>query len=596
MAATANVTPVFGDKDNNPLPLDGTTHVSRREIQAAIAKAVDLRALHAALTHNHSSSADSPAPLPRFPASPSPFVPHSASSHLSAADYPVFTPSYGGELYRSESQALFGNWNDFGFRPGKGDESGVLLDYGRGNPSSRKGFNAKSVGFDSHICPIGDDQRSVTASSAINITAPSESPGPERSKSGHGDSMEDVKSVSSCNRCRPAVITSVQSNTVVPLTNPLPSQQTKVGHGSGGSGGAFLSRFLPRIKKKHKNENSPNRTEPEDVTQIIKDLGRLSIEALKKELIEAHENRDAALAEVAEMRSSLGELRDKLEYLETYCEGLKKALKQATVKESQPQHQMGTLSAKGKSVNSAEESPMPVTEEVMTEGFLQLVSEARLSVRQFCKILFSQVEEADNALMESLDTLLRPYNLSVGSRYSKAVSYHLEAIINESLYQNFENCVFQRNGSPKILDPLQNRQSQFAAFVALRNLSWNEVLRKGTKYYSEEFSQFCDQKMSTVITAINWTRPWPEQLLQGFFVAAKCLWLLHLLAFSFDPPIQILRVAEGMGFNPKYMEDVFADRQRLQCSNRAKVMVVPGFYVGDRILKCKVVCRYKSVT
>ncbi|KAI4386271.1 hypothetical protein MLD38_004217 [Melastoma candidum] len=435
MASAATVTPVFGDKDNNPLPPDGTAHVTRQEIRAAIAKAVELRALHAALTHNHSSAA-SPARLPLYPSSPSPFATHSASSHCSATDYPVFAPSYGGELYRSESQALSGNWDDFGFWPGKADESGILSGYGGGNPSLRKGFNATSEGFDSHICPIDDDQRSVTASSAINITAPSASPGPELYKYGHGDhgnSMEDVKSVSSCNRCRPAVITSVQANTVVPLTNPLPSQQTKVGHGGGGSGGAFLSWFLPRIKKKHKNENSSNRTESEDVTQIIKDLGIVSIEALKKELTEAHENRDAALAEVAEMRSSLGDLRDKLEYLETYCEGLKKALKLATVKESWPQHQIGILPAKGKSVNLALESPMPVTEEVMTEGFLQLVSEAILSVRQFCKTLFSQVEEADSNLMESLNALLHPYKLSVGSRYSKAVSYHLEAIINESL-------------------------------------------------------------------------------------------------------------------------------------------------------------------
>ncbi|KAI4386273.1 hypothetical protein MLD38_004219 [Melastoma candidum] len=102
--------------------------------------------------------------------------------------------------------------------------------------------------------------------------------------------------------------------------------------------------------------------------------------------------------------------------------------------------------------------------------------------------------------------------------------------------------------------------------------------------------------MNTVITALNWTRPWPEQLLQGFFVAAKCMWLLHLLAFSFDPPIRILRVDKGTGFDPRYMEDVFMDWQRPQCLSRVKVMVVPGFYVGDRVLKCKVVCRYKSVT
>ncbi|XP_020209948.1 IRK-interacting protein-like, partial [Cajanus cajan] len=136
--------------------------------------------------------------------------------------------------------------------------------------------------------------------------------------------------------------------------------------------------------------------------------------------------------------------------------------------------------------------------------------------------------------------------------------------------------------------------AQFSSFVALRNLSWNEVLRKGTKYYSEEFSKFCDQKMSCIITSLNWTRPWPEQLLQAFFVAAKCIWLLHLLAFYFNPPLGILRVEENRSFDPHYMEDLVTDRQRSQGSSRVKIMVVPGFYVQDRILRCRVICRHKS--
>ncbi|CAN1181439.1 IRK-interacting protein, partial [Linum perenne] len=85
------------------------------------------------------------------------------------------------------------------------------------------------------------------------------------------------------------------------------------------------------------------------------------------------------------------------------------------------------------------------------------------------------------------------------------------------------------NRSSKHLDPGQDRQTQFQSFVSLRN----EVPRKGTKNYNEEFSKFCDQKMSCIITAMNWARLWPELLLQAFFVATKCIWLLHLLAFYF---------------------------------------------------------------
>ncbi|KAK8645330.1 hypothetical protein V6N13_119166 [Hibiscus sabdariffa] len=229
---------------------------------------------------------------------------------------------------------------------------------------------------------------------------------------------------------------------------------------------------------------------------------------------------------------------------------------------------------------------MPVSEEVMAEGFLQIVSEARLSVKQFCKTLVGEIEETDTTLTENLNSLLRPYKLSLNPKYSKAVSYHLEAILNLSLYQDFENCVFQKNGSAKLLDPQQDRQAQFSSFVVLRNLSWNEVLRKGTKYYSEEFSKFCDQKMSLIISTLNWTKPWPEHLLQAFFVAAKCIWLLHLLAFSFNPPLGILRVEDNTSFDPHYMEDMLMERQKSHGANRVKIMVMPGFYVQGRVLKC----------
>lgn len=332
---------------------------------------------------------------------------------------------------------------------------------------------------------------------------------------------------------------------------------------------------------------SPNAIESEDMSQILKDWGVFSIESLKKELLEANENRDAALAEVSEMTSSLEELQQKLASLESYCEELKKALKHAV--------QGKGTSKRTKSISGTRGCLMPVSQEVMVEGFLQIVSEARLSVKQFCKTLINQIEEADGDLMEKLNSLLQPHQVTASVKYSKGVLYHLESLINQSLYQDFENCVFQKNGSLKVLDPQKNRLENFSSFVALRSLSWNEVLRKGTKYYSEDFSRFCDQKMSGIASVLDWLMPWPEQLLQSFFISSKCIWLLHLLAFSFDPPLVILRVDEDWNFDPLYMEDVLYDKQRTQAPAKVKIMVMPGFYVQDRVLRCKVLCRYRSV-
>ncbi|KAM2669673.1 hypothetical protein EV1_005693 [Malus domestica] len=493
------------------------------------------------------------------------------------------------------NRTLSESWDEYSGLEGNGDET-VASNY-KENSSSRKGFPSDFANLESHACPA-EDKKSVTSSScANNITVLQTSPANEYFRSRRRNSLGDFNSVSSCNRCKPATITSDSetgmrncrnSNIVVPLTDSHSSVQSQP------KSRGVISWLFPKLRKKHKNESSPNRTESEEVSQVYRELGIMSIETLRKQLIEANEHRDAALMEVSGMRSSLGELKQKMDYLETYCEELKRALRQATHTKIQIPEKLGNFPKSGKSNDGNAENLMPVSEEVMVEGFLQIVSESRLSVRQFCKILVAQIEVTDNTLVDNLNMLLEPFKLSLSSKYSKAVLYHLEAIINQSLYQDFENCMFQKNGSPKILDPHQARQAQFSSFVALRNLSWNEVLRKGTKYYCEEFSKFCDQKMSCIITTLNWTRPWPEQVLQAFFVATKCIWLLHLLAFSFNPPLGILRVEENRSFDPHYMEDMFMDRQRSHGPSRVKIMVMPGFYVQDRVLRCKVLCRYKS--
>lgn len=372
-----------------------------------------------------------------------------------------------------------------GRRRGNAEES-VLSDYTSANESSRKG----------HTCPT-DDQFS----------------------------KQSTLLMSSCNKCRPAVISSEpdsltrrgrKSNTATPHPHPHPSSK-----------GLGLSRLFPRLKKKNQSQSD------EEVSRM-----------LRKEVVEANERRDAALSEAAEMRSSLGELKNKLECLEMYCEELNKGLRQ----------------------EGARVEISPNSEESMVEGFLEIVSEARSSVKKFCKLFLN-------------------------SKQSKAVAYNVEAVMNLSLYQDFENCSFKKNGAPRHLDPRQERQARLQSFIQLRNLSWSQVLREGTKCYSEELSKFCDEKMSGLFAALGCRRPWPEQLLQAFFVAAKCVWLLHLLAFSFDRPLGILRVDENMVFDSHYMEDVFGDRQRSKGCCRVKMMVMPGFYVLDKVVRCKVLCR-----
>ncbi|KAL1199113.1 IRK-interacting protein [Cardamine amara subsp. amara] len=560
-----------------------------REKEEAIANGVKMRAFQAGLMHKSSPSSNYNI---RIPSSSSAASPASRPlSNLSAHDYPVFTPSYEDEpvsAFHHKNLTLSEIWDEDGIGLVDGDDDQDLrlsyLSDSYKTSTSRKTLVTHQ--------DLNNQSQVYTMSDALRSPPPLHFYTSGRSNCG----SVDFRSVSSCNennKQRGFDTKSLKSsNLVVPLTD---SHSSVVSSQPRNRGGRMMSWLFPKLKKKQKSNsiyNSPNRTEKsEEVSEVLKDSGS-GVEKLKRELMEANRSRDAALTQVSEMKASLGELSEKLQYLESYCDSLKKALREATEVVSQ-ENSVGRGSGK-------KNSEMPVSEEVMVEGFLQIVSESRLSIKQFLKTLVSEIDEEDSTLISNINTILQPHNLSFTSKYSKIIQCHLEAIISQCVYQDFENCVFQKNGKLKILDPEQDRQANFSSFASLRNLSWNEVLKKGTKYYSEEFSRFCDEKMSLIITTLNWTRPWSEQMLQAFFVAAKCVWLLHLLAFSFNPALGILRVEENRVFESSYMEDIGADRDGKRSSSsrgqaRVKVMVMPGFYVQDRVLRCKVLCRYKSI-
>lgn len=527
--------------------------IQRQDLRAAIAKSLELRALHAALLQGSSSS---PATVHKFQFVASPSL--SRSSHqLSAEDYPVFTPSYddeplpGYQTMLPESQSVSGSWNGIGFEEESKYNGEFLSEIKSLHRTSSNQFSKRSS------CTNNVHDALKTCSRRTNSS--------------------EFKSIDTYNNAfRPVTR---EKNDAVDTKSLKDVSTTK-------HKGALFSWKFPRLMKKPKSEPSPNAVESEDMSQILKNWGVLSIENLKKELLVANENKDAALAEVSDMKTSLGELQHKMVSLESYCEELKKALKKATQGKE-------TYSKRSKSIVSKES--MPVSDEVMIEGFLQVVSEARLSVKQFCKTLINQIEEDDGDILGNLNSILQPNQFGIGNKYSKGVLYHLESLINNSFYQDFENCIFQRNGSPKILDPVQDRLAKFSSFVALRSLSWNEALNEGSKYYDEDFTRFCDQKMRSIVSVLNWSKPWEEQLLQSFFVSAKCIWLLHLLAFSFGPPLVILRVEDDRNYDPLYMEDVLYDKQEGNDPAKVKIMVMPGFYVRNKVLKCRVLCRYRSV-
>uniref|UniRef100_A0A0V0GQH7 Putative ovule protein n=1 Tax=Solanum chacoense TaxID=4108 RepID=A0A0V0GQH7_SOLCH len=112
--------------------------VNRQEIKGAIAKAIELRALHAALLQQQQQQGNSP--IKKFPSSASPTV-SLHSHHFSSQDYPIFTPSYEDEplpgykqLHLDHNPNYAELWDEYGFGGvGNGNNESVLSDYRKAN-------------------------------------------------------------------------------------------------------------------------------------------------------------------------------------------------------------------------------------------------------------------------------------------------------------------------------------------------------------------------------------------------------------------------------------------------------------------------------
>ena len=379
-----------------------------------------------------------------------------------------------------------------------------------------------------------------------------------------------------CNKCRPHAREKIS---VVPLdNNGLNKHSTSSSSSSIASpNGIFKSIFLSLTRKSPRSRPSEAAREEQ--------WKNIAVAELSQKLIHATGKRDEALLEASRLKYSMAELEKKLNKLEVYCYNLKSGLQECSTTNSP--YQMGI-----KTSHSNGHSSIGLNDKVI-EHFLVSVSESRSSVKLLSRSLTMQLRNMGSKVYERISVLLQPYDIKFSlSKNPRSLVFYLEALLNKAFYEDFESIGFRRNASNQILDPIDRCTANFESFNFLRGLKWEEVLNKGTRHFSEEFSKFCDRKMSETVAMLGWNKAWPEPLLQAFFGASKSVWLVHLLANSVHPGLPIFRVDKGMRFDSLYMEDMGGERARKLVPSMVRIMITPGFYVYGNVVKCKVFCRY----
>ncbi|KAH7387626.1 hypothetical protein KP509_16G033400 [Ceratopteris richardii] len=340
---------------------------------------------------------------------------------------------------------------------------------------------------------------------------------------------------------------------------------------------------------------------------------------MKEEVSQANEKRDAALVEVFELRAAMEVMQKKVEGLTSYCEThMQNSKRNNTARttaarnlyqdqdsgftsiamggEQEHYNQMvgGALTAAKNSDSFLEPS---------RKEFLHAVTESRIAVKQFCKIFVYQTQM--ERITSDIEKILDSYSQEE-PKSSKYVRYQLEALINDALYEGFENVKFQNAGTMCILNQHKRRQAFYNAYSATSQMAWSELVDKESDSYCHVFDTFCDKKMNKIEEVLNWEGSWPDELARSFFIAAKWIWLLHLLAFSFQYPALIFRVGCDALFDSQFMEDISVYNWQPSKSKRTpflpsaepfepasiriRKMVMPGFLFNDEdIIKCKVI-------
>ncbi|KAF5734871.1 hypothetical protein HS088_TW15G00366 [Tripterygium wilfordii] len=362
-----------------------------------------------------------------------------------------------------------------------------------------------------------------------------------------------------CNKCRPH---SREKISVVPLDNnggvnkhsfPIVSPNT-----------IFKSIFSSLTRKSPKSADSRE------------EQWKIAVAELSHKLIQATRKREEAVLEASRLKYSMAESEKKLNKLEIYCHNLKSGFDKCT----------------GNSPHVYQHS---VIGDKAIEQFLVSVSDARSSVRLLSRSLTLQARHVGTKVYERISTLLQPYGIKISiSKNPKSVLFYLEALLNYCFFEDFESIGYQKNSTNQILNPIDRCEANYDSFNVLKKLTWEEVLSKGTRHFSEEFSRFCDRKMNEIVAMLEWNRAWPEPLLQAFFGASKSVWLVHLLANSVHPSLPIFRVDKDVSFDSGYMEDMGGDRANKLVPITVRIMVAPGFYVYSNVVKCKVLCRYHN--
>ncbi|KAF8379284.1 hypothetical protein HHK36_028717 [Tetracentron sinense] len=234
------------------------------------------------------------------------------------------------------------------------------------------------------------------------------------------------------------------------------------------------------------------------------------------------------------------------------------------------------------------------TMELTPELFSSAVEAAYKSIHDFSKPLINMMKAAGWDLDAAANSI-EPTVVYAKRAHKK---YAFESHICQRIFSGFQEESFSVKQDNL---PVSN-DSFFNQFLALRAMDPLDILSQNS---DSIFGKFCRSKYLVVVHpkmeasffgnldqrnyVMGGGHP-RTPFYQSFLKLAKSIWLLHKLAYSFDPKVKIFQVKRGIEFSEVYMESVVKNMMAGESDQSPKVglMIMPGFWIEGSVIQCRV--------
>jgi hypothetical protein len=177
------------------------------------------------------------------------------------------------------------------------------------------------------------------------------------------------------------------------------------------------------------------------------------------------------------------------------------------------------------------------------------------------------------------------------------VDFYLKSSLNGYFFEGFENESFiSKNGVSRFLNPNLRQKDCYEYFQ-------REASGQTSVSEDPHFKEFLGVRYAAVrqlfpLDSGNSRRVNCFEELAGFDhglelaicfkKVARSVWLLHKLAFAFEPPASIFRVGHGCDVDTAYMEGVVKLEDDHRFVPKVGFMVTPGLRVRKCVMRCEV--------